>query len=89
MNIEVWFFGPLRTLSTRTQVVILDTGARFSDLCDRLSQSYGVVFDQEIQKKDDYFIMINGSYCNRTADVGQRILIDGDIVAFLPLIAGG
>ena len=88
MDIEVWFYGRFRELATRRQTVTLDKGARLGDLAERLIQLVGPEFGEELEKTKNYTLMRNQRYCSLSAD-GDDLLRDGDIVAFLPLVAGG
>lgn len=88
MDIEVWFYGRFRELATRRQIVTLDEGAHLGDLAEWLIQSIGSEFGEELEKTKNYTLMRNQQYCNLSSDRGD-LLHDGDIVAFLPLVAGG
>jgi molybdopterin converting factor small subunit len=88
MNIEVWFYGRFRELATRRQIVTLEKGARLGDLAEWLIQAVGREFGEELEKTKGYTIMMNQRYCSLSAD-RDNMLRDGDIVAFLPLVAGG
>ena len=88
MDIEVWFYGRFRELATRRQIVTLDKGARLEDLAEWLIQSIGPEFGEELKKTKDYTLMRNQRYCNLSTDKDD-LLRDGDIVAFLPIVAGG
>ena len=88
MNIEVWFYGKFRELATRRQIVTLEKGARLDDLAEWLIQAVGREFGEELEKTKNYTIMMNQRYCSLSAD-RDKLLRDGDIVAFLPLVAGG
>jgi MoaD family protein len=88
MNIEVLFFGKLRELAVRQRVVSITDGARFIDLVDWLVKEYGVGFHEEINHKERWHFLINGRYYNPLDDM-EVPLKEGDVVAILPLLAGG
>jgi molybdopterin converting factor small subunit len=88
MEIEVWFYGRFRELATRRQIVTLEKGACLGDLTEWLVQSVGAEFGEELEKTENYTLMRNQRYCNLSAD-RDDFLQDGDIVTFLPLVAGG
>ena len=88
MNIEVLFFGKLRELAVRQREVSITDGTRFIDLVDWLIKEYGVGFREEINHKERWHFLINGRYYN-PLDGMEMPLKDGDVVAILPLLAGG
>jgi len=88
MDIEVWCYGRFRELATRRQMVTLDEGARLGDLAEWLIQSVGPEFGEELEKTKNYTLMRNQRYCSLSAH-RDDFLQDGDIVSFLPLVAGG
>lgn len=88
MNINVWLHGRLGELAIRKRLVQLANGASLGDLIDWLIQEYGEELGREIERSDENFITLNGNYCKLSVD-RERQLQDGDIVAFIPIIAGG
>ena len=88
MDIHVWFFGRFRELATRRRIVILAGEARLGDLIAWLIKEYGIEFGEEIKNTKNYAIMRNKRYCTLSTHRNE-LLEDGDIVAFLPIIAGG
>ncbi len=88
MNIDVWMHGRLSLLATTNRVINLPDGAKLGDLINLLAQEYGQEFSDEMQQDQANFMMVNGKYC-RISSGRERKLEDGDIIAFLPLIAGG
>jgi molybdopterin converting factor small subunit len=88
MDIEVWFYGRFRELASRRKIVTLDSGARLGDLAQWLTGSVGPEFGEELKRTKNYTLMRNQRYCNLLADKDE-LLQHGDIVAFLPITAGG
>ena len=88
MNVDVWFHGVFREIATRRRDVLLPQDANLSNLIEQLAQEYGSIFSDQIARKDDYFIILNGNYCTSHVDV-NRPLDDRDVVAFVPIIVGG
>jgi MoaD family protein len=88
MNIELLLFGKLRELAVRQREVLIADSARFSDLVDWLIKEYGAGFGEEIGHKERWHFLINGRYYN-PLDSLEIPLKDGDVVAILPLLAGG
>lgn len=88
MNVDVWFYGRFRELATRQRTVQLSDNASLGDLIERLVCEYGMEFGHEIRRVKEYFIMLNGNYCTLSAN-RERVLEDGDVVAFIPIIVGG
>jgi molybdopterin converting factor small subunit len=89
MNINVWFYGAFRELATaRQRAIQLPDGASLEDLIGSLTQDYGAEFSLQISHLDEYFVMMNGTYCTLPANK-DRTLTDGDVIAFIPIITGG
>ena len=88
MNVDVWFHGVFREIATRRRDVLLPQDANLSNLIEQLAQEYGSIFSDQIARKDDYFIMLNGNYCTPSLNE-DRPLNDKDVVAFVPIIVGG
>ncbi len=88
MKIELLLFGKLRELAVRQREVSIADGARFTDLLDWLVKEYGAGFGEEISHKERWHFLINGRYHN-PLDSLDLPLKDGDVVAILPLLAGG
>lgn len=88
MNIEVLLFGKLRELAVRQQVVSITDGARLRDLVDRLVKEYGVDFSEEVDHQERWHFLLNGRFYN-PSDGMEVLLKDGDVVAMLPMLAGG
>jgi molybdopterin converting factor small subunit len=68
--------------------VSLEKGAHLGDLADWLTVSVGPEFGEELKKTNNYPIMRNQRYCNLLTNKDD-LLHNGDIVAFLPITAGG
>ena len=88
MNIDVWLFGRFRELATRQLIVSLESGARLGDLIEWLIKEYGIEFGEEIKNTKNYAIMRNKRYCDLSTH-WNKALKDGDVVAFMPIVAGG
>jgi len=88
MNIEVLFFGDLRKLTDHRQVVSFKKGAQLTNLIEHLIEEYGHNFRQEINRSEWSRILINGKEHDLLGGMGAP-LQDGDVVAFMPLTAGG
>lgn len=88
MNVEVLLFGKLRELATRQRVVSVTDGARLIDLIEWLVKEYGVEFREEVNHIERLHILINGQYYD-FLDNAETLLKEGDVVAILPLLAGG
>ena len=88
MNIEVLLFGNRRELATRQQVVSLVAGARLIDLIEWLVKENGVDFGKEVNHIEGLHILINGQYYDLLGGM-ETPLEEGDVVAMLPLLAGG
>ena len=88
MDIEVWFYGRFRELASRRKIVSLEKGARLGNLADWLTESVGAEFGEALKKTNDYTLMRNQQYCNLSTN-RDDLLHHGDIVAFLPITAGG
>jgi MoaD family protein len=88
MDIDVSFFGRFRELATRQQIVTLDSGARLGDLIEWLIKEFGIEFKEETKKTKSYAIMANKRYCDLSTHRNTP-LKDGDVVAFMPIVAGG
>jgi molybdopterin converting factor small subunit len=88
MDIDIWFYGRFRELASRRRIVSLERGARLEDLADWLSVSVGPEFGEELKKTSKYTLMWNQRYCNLLTNKDD-LLHHGDIVAFLPITAGG
>jgi MoaD family protein len=88
MRIEVLLFGKLRELAVRQQVISIADGARLRDLVDRLVKEYGPDFGQEVDHEERWHFLLNGRFYN-PSDGMELSLKDGDVVAMLPMLAGG
>jgi molybdopterin converting factor small subunit len=88
MDIGVWFYGRFRELASRRKIVSLEKGAHLEDLSQRLTGLVGPEFGEELEKTDTYTLIRNQRYCNLITNKDD-LLQDGDIVVFLPIIAGG
>lgn len=63
-------------------------GARLIDLIKWLGKEYGDDFREEVNHVERLHIMINGRYYD-LLDNMETPLKEGDVVAMLPLLAGG
>lgn len=88
MNVEVWFHGTFEQLAVRKRVVDLADDARLGDLIDRLGEEYGPKFTRELARPQENYVMLNGTYCKLPVN-REQLLKQGDVVAFLPVMAGG
>lgn len=88
MNVDAWFHGIFREIATRRRQVSLPKGASLCDLIEQLAQEYGSRFSDQIARRDEYFIMLNGNYCTPSVDE-DWLLKDEDVVAFVPIVVGG
>ena len=88
MNIEVLLFGKLRELAVRQQVVSINDGARLRDLVDWLVNKYGADFGEEVDHEERWHFLLNGRFYN-PSDGMEVSLKDRDVVAMLPMLAGG
>jgi|MudIll2142460700_1097286.scaffolds.fasta_scaffold01688_4 molybdopterin converting factor small subunit len=88
MNVEVWFHGSLEECATRKRMVDLADGASLGELIDLLSEEYGAELKREIERAEENYIMLNGNYCKLSSE-RNKLLQDGDIVAFIPILTGG
>ena len=88
MNVEVWFHGTFEQFAARKRVVDLAAGASLGDLIDRLGEEYGPKFTRELARPRENYIMLNGTYCKLPVNREQPLKQD-DVVAFIPIMAGG
>ena len=88
MDIEIWFYGRFRELAWRRKIVTLEKGSRLEDLVGWLTVTVGPEFCEELKKINNYTIIWNQKYCNHLTNKND-LLHNGDIVVFLPIMAGG
>jgi MoaD family protein len=92
MKITIKYFGFFEDLVDRTEETMGIEGDDFrvQDLLTLLSAKYGAKFTDTLidavtrERKEDCVFLLN----NRRAELDQRIE-DGDVVYFLPFLAGG
>jgi molybdopterin synthase sulfur carrier subunit len=79
MRIKVKFFASLREKAQKNEENITEVFLNASDLYQSLKEKY-----QFSLNADDIKVAINGEYQNFTTP-----LVDGDVVTFIPPVAGG
>ncbi len=95
MQVIVRFAGPMRTLAGRqSEVVTLAQGATVRDLIRLLSETLPAPFHLEVLAPLEEghaplaLLLVNGASLRSQSEL-TRSLADGDIVAFVPPMAGG
>lgn len=95
MQVVVRFAGPMRTLAGRqSQVVTLPHGAVLRDLLHRLRETLPAPFCLEVLAPLEEgraplaLLLVNGASLHSPSELA-RPLADGDIIAFVPPMAGG
>jgi molybdopterin converting factor small subunit len=95
MQVTVRFAGPIRTLAGRqSEVVTLPEGAVVRDLLQLLADTLPTPFRLEVLTPLEEgraplaLLLVNGASLRNLHEL-NRPLADGDIIAFVPPMAGG
>lgn len=88
MEIELWFNGAFHRIAERKRVVQLRDDATFHDLIKWILSNYDDKMGRLIQDERTYFVLHNGHYLNFKKDKDKK-LENGDIIAFVTIVAGG
>ena len=95
MNVTIRFAGPLRTLAgCHTVSLSLDDGAAlrdlFSALRDVVSPSFAEQVLAQIEAGEPHLalLLLNRAHLQTSTEL-DRPLTDGDVIAFVPPMAGG
>lgn len=62
--------------------------ATLAELLEKLTKAYGEAFQERLDRKDGYIILINGQL-DEVMDGKDTLLKNGDRVVFLPITMGG
>ena len=94
-RIKIQYLGPVRAIvNKREEELELSLTTTIHGLLKRLSDTYGEAFKKEVfeddQKsvRDDLIVTINGKAIHQLDGERTRLKL-GDIVALLPIFAGG
>lgn len=95
MKVIVQYLGPIRSLLNKKEDEV-DVSLRTTiyDLLKKLSAAHGKLFEGEIFEDDGktlregIIVTVNGWGIGRLEGLGTRLKV-GDVVALLPLFAGG
>lgn len=95
MRIKVQYLGPVRVIvNKREEEVEISPKATMCELLRGLSNTYGKAFEREVFEdggdnvRDDLVVTVNGTAIRQLDGIGTRLKL-GDIVALLPIFAGG
>lgn len=95
MRVRIEYIGRLRVkLNRREEDVEVPEGATLRKLLDRIAETHGHVFKEEVfdagmeDLKDNWVAMVNGVLSRRLDGLETR-LGDGDSVALVPFMSGG
>ena len=95
MNVTVRFSGPLRALAGhRSLNLSLDQGATLRDLLSALRDTVSLPFVQQVLtplETNDYpyvLVLLNRVHLRAPSEL-ERTLSEGDVIAFVPPMAGG
>jgi molybdopterin converting factor small subunit len=95
MNVTVRFSGPLRALAGRPSLTLsLDDGSTlrylFSALRDAVPSSFTEQVLAPLEAGDPplALLLLNRAHLRASTEL-DRLLVDGDVIAFVPPMAGG
>ncbi len=89
MEVESQYFGELRDIARLGgETISLGESATLAELLEKLTKAYGEAFQERLDRKDGYIILINGQL-DEVMDGKDTILKNGDRVVFLPITMGG
>ena len=95
MNVTVRFSGPLRALAGhRSLSLSLDQGATLRDLLSALHDTVSLPFVEQIltplETSDSPYalVLLNRVHLRAPSEL-ERTLSEGDVIAFVPPMAGG
>ena len=95
MRVKVQYLGPVRVmLNKREEKVEVSLKTTIYELLRRLSNAYGKAFEREVFEddgknlRDGLIITVNGTAIGQLDGMRTRMKL-GDVVALLPLFAGG
>lgn len=95
MRVKVQYLGPVRVIANkREEEVEVSLKATMYELLRKLSGLYGKAFEREVFEddgeniRDDLIVTINGTAVKQLEDMRTRLKL-GDVVALLPIFAGG
>lgn len=94
-QIKVQYLGPVRVIvNKREEEVDLSMKATIYELLKKLSNTYGKTFEREVFEddgknfRDGLIVTVNGIAAGQLNGSGTGLKL-GDVVALLPLFAGG
>ncbi|MFH0749119.1 MAG: MoaD/ThiS family protein [Candidatus Bathyarchaeota archaeon] len=95
MKIKVQYLGPVRVVvNKREEDVEISSKPTIHNLLNRLSEMYGKPFERETFEekgenlRDDFIVTVNGTAIRQLNGM-KTLLKTGDVVALLPIFAGG
>ena len=95
MKLKIEYLGPVRVVvNKREEEVELSLESTIYALLRRLSEVYGAVFEKEVFEdnreniRDDVIVTVNGKAIKQLDGVNTKLKV-GDVVALLPIFAGG
>jgi molybdopterin converting factor small subunit len=95
MNVTVRFAGPLRALAGGQSLTLsLDDGSTLRDLFSALRDAVSSSFAEQVLAPLEaggsplVLLLLNRTHLRTSTELG-RPLVDGDVIAFVPPMAGG
>ncbi len=88
LRIEVLFWGKSGEAAMTKTIVTLPQGTTIDGLLRHMDSLWGLEVSGEVIEKGSMFLAINGLYWDMRRKPG-RVLKSDDVVAILPVVAGG